>query len=74
MATLSPKKRAKLPKKVFAGPDRSFPIPDKKHARAALMLAPISRAKGNLTAAQERRIQAKARAMLHTRLGVQPRK
>ena len=70
MAVLSSKKRAKLPKKVFAGPDRSFPLPDKKHARAALMLAPLSRRKGNLTAEQERRIVAKAKAMLHVRTGV----
>ena len=70
VAVLSNKKRAKLPKKVFAGPDRSFPLPDKKHARAALMLAPLSRRKGNLTAEQERRIVAKAKAMLHARTGV----
>jgi transposase len=36
MAKLSAKARKKLPAKDFAGPDRSFPIEDKNHARAAL--------------------------------------
>lgn len=58
MAKLSAKARKALPSKDFAGPDRSFPIEDKKHARAALMEinhAPES-ARG--------RIRAKAKAML----------
>jgi hypothetical protein len=38
MAKLSAKARSKLPASKFAGPGRSFPIPDKKHAKAALML------------------------------------
>lgn len=39
MAKLSAGKRKKLPAKDFAGPHRSFPIEDKKHARAAIMLS-----------------------------------
>ena len=61
MAKLSAEQRKRLPAKVFAGPNRSFPIPDKNHARAALLL--VNRAKG-LTAAQKERIRARARRML----------
>jgi hypothetical protein len=36
MAKLNAKKRNALPVKDFAGPDRSYPIPDESHARNAL--------------------------------------
>lgn len=36
MARLKAAQRRKLPAKDFAGPGRSFPIPDKNHAKAAL--------------------------------------
>lgn len=36
MARLTAAQRRNLPSSVFAGPGRSFPIPDKGHARAAL--------------------------------------
>lgn len=36
MARLTAKQRKALPASDFAGPGRSFPIPDKNHARAAL--------------------------------------
>lgn len=36
MARLTAAQRKKLPASTFAGPDRSFPIPDKAHAKAAL--------------------------------------
>jgi len=39
MSKLTAKKRNRLPAKDFAGPDRSFPIEDKAHARAALSRA-----------------------------------
>ena len=42
----------------------AFPIPDKAHALAALRLAPLSFDKGNITKAQLKTIQAKARAKL----------
>ena len=38
MARLTTQERANLPASDFAGPGRSYPIPDKKHAKAALML------------------------------------
>lgn len=36
MAKLTTSRREKLPAKSFAGPDRSYPIPDASHARNAL--------------------------------------
>jgi hypothetical protein len=36
MAKLTAKTRASIPTKEFAGPNRSFPIEDKAHARNAL--------------------------------------
>ncbi len=36
MARLTAADRRALPASTFAGPNRSFPIPDKNHARAAL--------------------------------------
>lgn len=39
MAKLNAKKRNALPEKAFAGPDRSYPIPDASHARNALARA-----------------------------------
>lgn len=39
MAKLSSKERNSLPAKDFAGPDRSYPIPDASHGRNALARA-----------------------------------
>ena len=39
MAKLTAKARNKLPAKDFGGPDRSFPLNDKNHARNALARA-----------------------------------
>lgn len=39
MAKLTAKKRNALPSSVFAGPERSYPIPDASHARNALARA-----------------------------------
>ena len=60
MAKLSASARKALPAKVFAGPGRSFPIPDRKHAQAALMLiskAPAS-ARKKIHAAAEAKLRA----------------
>jgi len=64
MATLSKAGRKAIPTKDFAGPDKSFPIENKAHARAALMDAPLSERKGNITKAQKDKIDAKARKEL----------
>lgn len=58
MARLSAKARKKMPAKTFAGPDRSFPIQDAAHAKAALAL--INKA----PASARPKIRAKAKAML----------
>lgn len=58
MARLSAAQRKKLPAKTFAGPDRSFPIPDEAHAHAALMLI------GNAPPAARAKIRARANAKL----------
>jgi hypothetical protein len=39
MAKLTTSKRNALPQKTFAGPNRSYPIPDKNHAIAAKSMA-----------------------------------
>lgn len=56
MAKLTTSRRDKLPAKSFAGPDRSYPIPDASHARNAL-----SRVSQNGTSD----IKAKVRAAVH---------
>jgi hypothetical protein len=62
MARLTSKDRKSLPGKDFAGPGRSFPIPDKSRARAALQDIPKAK---DLTLAQA----AKIRAAAHKKLG-----
>lgn len=64
MAKLTAGMRAKLPGKVFAGPGRSFPIPDKGHARAALQDAPKGVKAGSITPSEASSIKAKASAKL----------
>jgi hypothetical protein len=58
---LTAKARGALSSSNFAGPGRSFPVEDKKHARAALM--DVNKAKG-LTAKQKTTIKNKAKAKL----------
>lgn len=58
MARLSTKARKALPASTFAGPGRSFPIPDKGHAKAALGLI------GHAPPSARPRIRARAEAML----------
>ena len=57
MAKLSAGRRSKLPAKDFAGPGRSFPINDAKHAKAAIMLSKY--------APNPEAVKAKAEAKLH---------
>jgi len=56
MAKLSKATRKKLPQSAFAGPGRSFPVNDKAHARAAIMLSRF--------AANPAAVKAKARRVL----------
>lgn len=56
MARLTAKQRKKLPSSAFAGPDRSFPMQDKAHIRAAKSLERFA------SPATKKKIDAKARA------------
>lgn len=71
MAVLSASDRRQLPAGQFAGPGRSFPIPDQDHAEKALQLVGRSESAGNLTASQAATIKAKARAKLGDDYGSQ---
>lgn len=64
MSKLTSKQRNKLSKKEFAGPDRSYPVNDKNHARAALSRASEMKNKGKLSASEASKIKAKARKKL----------
>ena len=58
MARLTAAARAAEPASVFAGPDRSFPIPDVGHAKAAL------REIGHAAPGARAKIRARADSML----------
>ena len=71
MADLSPKKREKLPAKDFGLPEKArskeakkesgnYPMPDKAHARNAKARAAQQRKAGNLTKAEQERIDRTA--------------
>lgn len=64
MAKLTTKARNALPKAAFAGPDRSYPVDT--HNRAANAKARASQAvnAGRMSAAQEKKIDAKANKVL----------
>jgi hypothetical protein len=64
MSTLTPEKRKMMAKALFAGPDRSFPVNDKNHARLAISGATRSERAGNISSSEEASIKAKARAKL----------
>lgn len=64
MAKLTAAERKKLPASKFAGPDRSYPIPDKSHARNALSRASEQHNKGSLSDSEYSHIKGVAKAML----------
>lgn len=64
MATLTAKKRNALPASKFAGPDRSYPIPDKTHAANAKARATQQVKAGNLAPSTAKKIDAKANKVL----------
>ena len=59
MSKLTAKTRAAIPTSEFAGPNRSFPINDANHARAALSMAHYA------PKSEQAGIKAKARAKLN---------
>jgi hypothetical protein len=64
MAKLTAKSRSKLPTSTFAGPGRSYPVPDKSHAANAKARATQQVNKGNLNPATKAKIVAKANKVL----------
>ena len=64
MSVLTAKVRKKLKKSQFAGPDRSYPIPDKAHAANAKARATQMVKKGKLSSALAVKIKAKANKVL----------
>ena len=60
MAKLTSKERDALPDSAFAGPDRSYPVQDAGHAKAAK-----ARASEFAPASLEKKIDAKADKVLH---------
>ncbi len=69
MAKLSAIARKALPAADFAGPGRSYPVPDKAHAANAKARASQQAAKGNLSASAKAKIDAKANRVLGARRG-----
>lgn len=61
---LTEKARDKLPKKDFAGKDRSYPVEDKSHARGAKSRASEEEHRGRISKSTEGKIDAKADRVL----------
>lgn len=64
MSKLTSKGRNKLPASKFAGPDRSYPVPDKSHAANAKARASQAVNAGRMSRAEEAKIDAKANRVL----------
>jgi hypothetical protein len=60
MSGLTAKTRKGMPSSKFAGPDKSFPVEDKKHARLAIGGATRSERAGNITPEQANAIKHRA--------------
>lgn len=69
MAKLTTKARKALPTDVFAGPNRSYPVPDAAHAANAKARATQQVAAGNLAPATAAKIKAKANKVLGSARG-----
>jgi hypothetical protein len=65
VAVLTTKQRKALPAKAFAGPDHSYPVPDKSHAANAKARASQAVKAGRMGAGTEAKIDAKANRVLH---------
>lgn len=64
MAKLNSAARKALPKSDFAGPDRSFPVPDKSHAANAKARASQAVNEGRMSKGTEAKIDSKANKVL----------
>ena len=65
MAKLSSNQRNNLPAKEFAGPDRSYPVPDRAHAANAKARAQQQYNKGHISVGMLHDIDAKANKVLN---------
>ncbi len=63
MAKLTTKARNALPTSAFAGPGRTYPVEDKAHAKAAIML----NGAGALTSDQQKSVTNKAKKVIRTK-------
>jgi hypothetical protein len=64
MSKLDAAKRNALPKSSFAGPDRSYPVPDRSHAGNAKARAQQQYNKGHISLSMLHSIDAKANKVL----------
>lgn len=64
MAKLTSTKRNSLPKSSFAGPGRSYPVPDKSHAANAKARATQVVKKGKLSPSAASKIKSRANKVL----------
>ncbi len=64
MAKLTTAKRKSLPKADFAGPDKSYPVPDARHAANAKARATQAMKAGRMSSSEKAKIDAKANKVL----------
>ncbi len=69
MAKLNAKERNKIPDSKFAGPNRSYPVEDKSHARNAKARASQAVNAGRMSKAEESKIDSKADRVLGKKKG-----
>lgn len=74
MAKLSARARKSLPKSAFAGPNRSYPVPDKAHAANAKARATQAVKAGRMSKGQAAKIDAKANRVLGKSAGKKAKK
>ena len=65
MAKLTTSQRNSLPAKEFAGPGRSYPVPNKSHVANAKARATQMEEKGKLSPSAAAKIKAKANNILN---------
>lgn len=64
MAKLTARQRRALPKSDFAGPNNSYPVPDKSHAANAKARATQAVKSGRMSPSAKAKIDAKANRVL----------
>jgi hypothetical protein len=64
MGKLTARSRNKLPDDKFAGPDRSYPVPDASHAANAKARATQAVKAGRMSSSTKSRIDSKANAVI----------